>query len=943
MINAGDPIPAPWISASVVAVDLPAIREPAQVVGLLHKAWAQREPVVVELSVDPATFRNPESIVGEPWRLGVETEPWLDRLHHLVWANNYDARGGTIIWWWGRKASRLGAVETPSADFDIRLTDGTEVWVDGGPRRPWERSLVGGAGVVSAENIERGVLDTDPEPVLPSAQLAQDQMEAVGHLSGPARVIAPAGSGKTRVLTERLRHLLVERGWDRGSVLAVAYNKEAQLELEHRCRSFGPRVRTLNSLGLWILTQHRGTPPVVLTERDCRSIVESLIPGTTRRRANTDVIAPYLDALSQVRLGLEDPASVEESRDDVDGLANMFEGFRKALERKGAVDFDEQIYGAVEVLLSDGEFRRRVQPQFRHMLVDEFQDLTPAHVMLVRLLSSPRLDVFAVGDDDQVIYGHAGADPQFLISYDKYFPAAANHPLTVNYRCPTPVVGAAINLLGYNQRRVPKEISATITAEASPQSFVVRSHNPESGPATAAEVVKGWTQGAVAGSSIVLLARVNSLLLGPQVALLEAGVPVNSVLSAGVLDRTGLRAALAYLRLSVAGNTMRSKDLTEILRRPTRGLPQWFPDRLSRRATWSVSQLRALSKQMSDRETSKVVGLVDDLVLLQQEASNGTTQSILGVIRSEIGLDEAMGLLDASGNGQGSTHIDDLDALSGVAHLHLDVHSFEQWLRELLAIAPDKDGVTLSTVHRVKGREWDKVVVFGVTNGVMPHRLSHDHEEERRILHVAITRGKSEVVVLADESRPSPFLAELNATAPKKPPRASSSRSSERSQLAPSVTKTKKSTAAKSFSDAEMVRAEYAMSLKVLGGYEGTVKQADQIGVQLELNTGGSLAVRYGERVQYRGSTLRLAPPVELWGNAAQAEQALRAWRAQRSKADEVPAYIVLSDAHLRSIALARPATAKELIECDGIGPTKLERYGDDLLAALDQVSPVEP
>ena len=133
------------------------------------------------------------------------------------------------------------------------------------------------------------------------------------------------------------------------------------------------------------------------------------------------------------------------------------------------------------------------------------------------------------------------------------------------------------------------------------------------------------------------------------------------------------------------------------------------------------------------------------------------------------------------------------------------------------------------------------------------------------------------------------------------------------------------------------------MSLKVLGGYEGTVKQADQIGVQLELNTGGSLAVRYGERVQYRGSTLRLAPPVELWGNAAQAEQALRAWRAQRSKADEVPAYIVLSDAHLRSIALARPATAKELIECDGIGPTKLERYGDDLLAALDQVSPVEP
>ncbi len=237
------------------------------------------------------------------------------------------------------------------------------------------------------------------------------------------------------MLTERLRHLVVDRRFERECVLAVAYNKRAQQEMEARTADFRPRVQTLNALGYSLLTEARGRAPRVLDEREVRRLVAELVPAQPRR-LNTDPIGPYLEALSLVRLGLRDPEEVEAERDDVPGLAAAFDPYRRQLAAAGAVDFDEQVYGAVELLLRDGDRRREAQARCRHLLVDELQDLTPAHVLLLRLLAAPGLDVFGVGDDDQVIYGHAGADPGFLLDFARLFPGAADHPLEVNYRLP---------------------------------------------------------------------------------------------------------------------------------------------------------------------------------------------------------------------------------------------------------------------------------------------------------------------------------------------------------------------------------------------------------------------------------------------------------------------------------------------------------------------------
>ncbi|HET9691743.1 MAG TPA: ATP-dependent helicase, partial [Acidimicrobiales bacterium] len=565
VVAAGQAVPEAWVDAPTVVVDEAALAGTSDAVDRLRAAWVTRRPVVVRCALDPATFRAPPTWRGDVWALRPDHRLPAEELQFLVWANTYDARSGTPVWWWGRKAQRAGAAALADGAVGDVAVDGRPVWVDGGPRQPWPEPP-GGLGVVHRESVERGALRVAPAWRPPAAELAADQMAAVTHDRGPARIIAPAGSGKTRVLTERVRHLLVDRAYDPDAVLAVAYNKRAQQELEARCAGLPVRARTLNSLGLWVCTEAAGRGPTVLAERDVRDVVRRLAPRP-QLRANTDPYAPYLEALATVRLGLVDPEVVEAGRDDVPGLPRVFTGLRERFADTGALDFDDQVYGAVEALLADGELRARLQLRCRHLLVDEFQDLTPAHVLLIRLLAGPQADVFGVGDDDQVIYGHAGADPSFLIDFARLFPGAASHPLEVNYRCPPAVVGAAASLLSYNHRRVAKTITAgRPEAPDGPPGLTVRRHGAQDGATAVVEVVRGWLDGGAGPGEVAVLARVRAALLGPVVALRAAGVPVDSAVGPELLERTGVRAALAYLRLATGPERMAAADLVEVYR-----------------------------------------------------------------------------------------------------------------------------------------------------------------------------------------------------------------------------------------------------------------------------------------------------------------------------------------------------------------------------------------
>jgi ATP-dependent DNA helicase UvrD/PcrA len=884
VVNAGDPAPEPWVAAPEVFVDEAALADPAGVVGVLHEAWARRRPVVVRLAVEPARFRDPPDLeVAEPWRADPGFELWHERLHFLVWANTYDARDGQPVWWWGRKAQRAGAAPpasdggTDGAAADVVLPGGTPAWIDGGPRGDVGPRDVGGVAVVHAESIEAGRLTPAPsgEGGPSDRRLAPDQLLALNHGAGPARVIAPAGSGKTRVLTERLRHLVVSRGYEPGGVVAVAYNRKARDEMVARTAGVGARILTLNALGYELVASALGRRPEVLDVREVRRLLEPLVPRGARR-LNTDPLAPYLDALSAVRLGLRDPVDVEDERGDVPGLADAFPAYRAELRRRGVVDFDEQVLLAIELLLRDGAFRRAQQTRHRHLLVDEFQDLTPAHVLLIRLLSAPRFDVFGVGDDDQVIYGHAGASPRFLTEFGRYFPTATEHALEVNYRCTPAVVDAARHLLTRNRVRVTKRIRSARGdagidgAGDGGGALIVRRHVPQAGATELVDAVRGWLAGdGTPPSDVAVLTRVGSLLLAPHVAFVEAGVPVTSILHPDVLGRTGLRAALAYLRIVADSDRIDPGDLVEVYRRPSRGLPNWIERWLGR--CRSVDDIRRAAGRIDDvKVAGKVDGLAGDVAKLAALARGGSTRTVLEHVRDAVGLGQAVDLLDATGVA-GESHRDDLEALLQVADLHPDPGGFEPWLRAALARPGDDDGVVLSTIHRVKGREWPRIVVFGATAGIMPHRLSSGRaalEEERRVFHVAITRAIDEVVVLADASRPSPFLAELDHDATPGELEAEAT-----ADAAPGPTR--------------------------------------------------------------RPSAVAPHPGTPSDPEARRVEQALREWRRERSRADGVPAFVVIHDRHLVAIAERRPTDRAALAACPGIGPAKLAAYGDELVALV--------
>ncbi len=904
-------VPRQWAEHSRLVLDKATLADPAElaaVIDRLHRVWMGREPIVLIWDAPDDALAMAESITDAPWTLDAKFLFPHERLRFLAFTNNYDGRDGELRWWWSHKASRrLDAIEGGPAD--VILEDGSPAWIDGGPRRPLEGI---DQTVIHGESADMGLAAPVPPIVPPSAErLADDQLAAVAEPRGAARVIAPAGSGKTRTLAARLRHLVSQRQIEPLSITAVAYNTRAAEELRQRLGADRATVRTIHSLGWAILNDaHPGL--ALIGEPQVRSIISGLV--SVPRRANSDPIGPYLEGLDQVRAGLTDPELVEAERDDVPGFASMFEDYRKRMYGRGRVDHGEQVYGAIEALLRDPELRARWQARCRHVLVDEFQDLTPAYLLLIRLVASPQLQVFGVGDDDQVIYGYAGADPGFLIDYDAYFPGAELHALETNYRCPPAVVEGAAHLLSYNHRRIDKSIRAApppvdIDHPRRPSAPLdLRLEDGNRLAESAADLIAEMLDGECATTDIAVLTRVNSALIPVKAALIEHDIPTSDLLTHQSLQRTTLRALFSWLRLVQGPDQMDRHDVLEAVRRPARGLTGLARELVTARRL-DLEKLALITERLEPKQADRWARFVDDLAMASQIAAGGDAVSTLAVLVDEIGLAGSARTLDAGrSNASRSSHLDDLIAVRRAAAIHPRLDDFESWLRDVTAHHPQPDGVTLSSIHRVKGMEWRRVIVFGADRGAMPHELSTDTEEERRVFHVSITRATDQTVVLADAARPSRFTKELDGSAPRKEAVvADAPRSGLRTRSSRHV-----------FTGDQVTLS---------GGYAGTVVAVNGSAISVRLDSGAELIVPAADI-----HTVGLPEPAPSDSPDAQLVEALKVWRRETCQRLGVPAYVVLHDATIEAIAARRPASERALISVPGIGASKLEQYGDDIL-----------
>ena len=931
LLPLGHAAPAPWSTSERVRLDAGALTGTTVLAGV-RAAFLDRVRTVYELD---ASLSAPVegSVTGDVWRTGVDHDFIAESIWRLATANAVDARDpANPAWRLSTAAITLGARHPGDVDADIILPGGQPAWCDGGPLTLWGGTDCAGLdhAVVPAVALELGLLRPTATD-LPTADLAEDQLAAVGESTTRSRIIAPAGSGKTRVLTERARHL-VRCAVPVESILVVAFNKRAQGEIRERTADLpGLQVQTLNATALAVVNGTSGYAPQgsrrsTINEIEVRRLLDSMVKFP--RRANTDPQAAWIDALSAVRLGLRDPSKVEEEfNGDVDGFAAFFPRYRAELRRLGHVDFDEQIYLALEVLLESPSARLQAQRQARVLLVDEFQDLSPAHMLLIRLLAGPELSVFGVGDDDQTIYGYSGADPEWLVNFDHYIASSTHHALTVNYRCPAPVTDAATNLLSHNRFRVAKEVHPGPSAVVDPDSLhVIRDASPAR--ATVATVRRLLDEG-VAPAQIAVLTRVNTLLAPVQAGLVEEGVPIVHTDGLRFMERAGVAAALAWLRIAVDPGHLRPNDVLRAARRPSRGISPRVVEWMSEQR--DVAGLTRLGARITDeRAADKVAAFTRDVARIGALGATAPADQVLEFVRSELGLDRSMQALDAAHRGRNSAaHSDDLRALIALGQLHPDAATLTSWLADVLGPRDVEDGVTLATVHKVKGLEWPHVVVLDATDGIFPHRLSTDVEEERRIFHVALTRCQQSVTIVADADAPSLFLDELGEPAL---PAAS----------IPPTGEGRRRADVPAAQGVPEIPAAVGLSFS-WGGYDCTVASLDATGAFVAVGS-ATTAIAFGSQITLDGTVAALVAPSAKGLKASAAEIAgadtglfdsLKAWRLERARADKVPPYVIAHDSTLAAIAAARPGTEIDLLGVRGMGSKRVEAYGDEILGIV--------
>jgi len=935
-------IPEPWADSKCIELNAVSILD-RETLEDVRSSFFARERVVFRIAKN-LDKPMPGFCSDDVWDIQPNFNFVAEAIWRLATMNAIDARDSADIYFpLARLAISRGALDGEETGADVIL-ENKPMWCDGGPLYLWgnqdERLM--GFSAIPRLNIRNGTLAPISNAEL-VAELANDQNEAVSVASSRARIIAPAGSGKTRVLVERVGHL-VRSGVPVTSILILAYNKRAEEEIRERTKEFGPvEIRTIDALALALVNGSRGFLESVdrrttISEFDVRRIISDLVKFP--RVANVDPVAPWLSALSDARLGLLSPTDVEEKYDgDVNGFAEFYPLFREHLRENKLADFNEYIVLAVEKLLSDPSARFGAEARHEVLLVDEFQDLTAAHVLMLRLLAGPTLSIFAVGDDDQTIYGFNGATPEWLVNFDKYVPSAEKRALEVNYRCPEFVVSAASNLLTHNQFRVVKLIRAARKFSSNTESLLIRADKDQ--PRLVVQHLRSLLSKGERPADMAVLSRVNIGNVPVIIALLEAGIPVNYRETEKLLTGSSLESALAWLRLATNPGSMSSHDLMHAARRPGRGISPnvlaWIGEQKS------LQELQSLQKRLNDKSSKKVEAFIADIENLIGEAVNGSTASVLEFLKSSIGLGAIAASLDKGrGGGVKSSNSDGFRCLEALAQMHPEVASFESWIRENLARGGSSDGVVVSTVHKVKGLEWRNVVVYDATEGVFPHRLSNDLEEERRVFHVALTRCLESLLITTEDAARSNFLDEIVNPF-------QDSRSSE--------TEVRTTSGVNQFAHAREIQIEFltvVVGLKFYwNGARCVVEAVNNLGAVVEVSK-NRVTVEFGSRViidgKYRilkdGSLDRdHADFVMTQGQTKVVEElheALRQWRLSQAMVDNVPAFFIFGNKVLDELCAKRPRTLSELAGVKGIGPMKIEQFGDAILSVIVDTVPEE-
>jgi DNA helicase II / ATP-dependent DNA helicase PcrA len=633
-----------------------------------------------------------------------------------------------------------------------------------------------------------------PEQYL--ADLNPAQREAVLATEGPLLVIAGAGSGKTRVLTYRVAHLINAIGAKPNEILAITFTNKAAGEMRERLE----RLLGRSGRGLWILTFHAACGRILRREAqrlgyrsnftiydqaDQIRLVKQCLEELERdpKRFTPRGIHNQISHAKDRLIGPDEYSNQVQSFYD-QTVADVYQLYQRRLFASNAVDFDDLLMLTVDVLERFPEALEKWQKAFRYILVDEYQDTNHAQYRLLQLLSQPDMNVCAVGDPDQSIFAFRGADINNILDFERDFPGTRTIALEQNYRSTNSILDAANAVISNNRERKPKDLWSEL-GDGDPVRVVeVEDEHAEArfvAAGIAALVEEGYS-----GDEIAVFYRTNAQSRVLEDVLVRQDIPYQVIGGPRFYERAEIKDAIAYLQ--AIDNPYDAVSLQRIANKPRRGIGD---SSLARLQTWADAQGRSLWEAMEFAEEAGVgaapLRAVQQFRTLMESLQSGALElPVSELVERTLERSRYLEALEAERTIEAQGRLENLQELVGVAREYqetADEPSLSNFLQEISlysdqdAIREEESRVTLMTLHNAKGLEFRAVYLLGMEEGIFPHARSIEEqgiEEERRLAYVGMTRAKEHLTLLHASARslwgsrgynlPSRFLDELPAS-----------------------------------------------------------------------------------------------------------------------------------------------------------------------------------
>jgi DNA helicase-2/ATP-dependent DNA helicase PcrA len=666
-------------------------------------------------------------------------------------------------------------------------------------------SLFGLPAEPSAQG-SRARLAVDPATLLDG--LNRQQRAAVVHEGGPLLIVAGAGSGKTRVLTNRVAYLLAERGAQPGQILAITFTNKAAGEMKQRVASLvGPRAKAM-----WVSTFHSMCVRILRAEAKTLGLKSSfsIYDADDSKRLMT-MVSRELDLdpkryparslsaqISNLKNELVTPEAWSDKASNAHEkvLAEAYIRYQRRLVEAHSLDFDDLIMSTVRLLQNHADVAEHYLRRFRHVLVDEYQDTNHAQYVLVRELTQPveglpPTELAVVGDADQSIYAFRGATIRNILEFERDYPNATTILLEQNYRSTQTILSAATAVIARNPDRKPKNLWSEAGAGEQINGYVAENEHDEA--AWVAQRIDELSDAhGITPSDIAVFYRTNAQSRVFEEVFIRVGLPYKVVGGVRFYERREIRDALAYLR--VIANPDDVVSLRRILNTPRRGIG----DR-AQACVQVLAEQERISFGAALERADEAFGLaarslnaIGEFVTLLTDmrgvaaGPDSTPSSILEAVLDKTGY---LRELEASRDPQDEGRVDNLRELVSVAREFEEQRagtdeatSLDSFLEQVSLVAdadsvPDASGgvVTLMTLHTAKGLEFPVVFLTGLEDGIFPHmRTLGDPDElaeERRLAYVGITRARERLYLSRALSRsawgapswnpPSRFLDEI--------------------------------------------------------------------------------------------------------------------------------------------------------------------------------------